>query len=949
RGIRAHLHAPDEATGNGFLGDANLDPEQGALTAAFMDGIVAGQFVELGFTLMNLPGANPGFILQPLIPDKFTVPLGRDFSIETKTNVGSTAFGILVRPLSGLELKYPGAPGTPAPAASVDLTFAPAQPRVLLGTEGETRLEMKGAKTGIAVASAGGLDIEAHAETIGMQLVIETSDADSFVGLLIGTDKITVPLSVGLRWSVQKGFSFSGSGKFEITLTPNLEIGPVTIPTIGIAVGGRPSTPPSDPNPKPMALMTAVTLGIEASLGPVDVTVDQIGVSLDFVNKPGLLGPYDLDVGFKFPKGIGIFIDAGSVAGGGFLSIDEAAGKYSGALELRIYEINVKAFGLIETKVPGVPFSFVIVISAEFEPIQLGFGFMLLGIGGIIGINRTVSMDALAAAVKAGTLDNILFPDDVIANAPKIISDLAALFPAAESKYVFGPMAKLTWLFLVNGTLGLVLEWPSKKVVIIGTISAVLPRPDNAIVKLKMDIGGVLDFPKKHFELNASLDPEESKAGGYTLSGDMAMRLDWGDQPNFAISVGGFNPGYTAPPAFPFLRPMAIELGIEGNPRMTVKGYMALTSNSAQVGARLDAEVHKYGADVSGFLGFDAIIVFSPFHFSATLAGGVHVSFLGVGFDLTLTGTLSGPAPWRLDGEICVGVWPFEACPDFHIQLTGDTNTPTLPKLDPWEGKPFPAAAQDQEVPGLLPAIQDLRNWQGVIAPGRFIGVTYTETDAATPKVDPVGVATFRQKAVPLDYPISRFADTTPKRQGELKITAVAVGAQIQSTTPTQDWFAPGRYREMEDKEKLSTQPFEYLNAGVTITSASIAIGTVAPPKTVNYRTFLMAADGSTADQGMGFTPSSAQLTGMATYTSAARPLVRTIGGSRFTDFTLKPKIIDPIETYTVATKAGLTVVGSMSQTLSRSQAAAALQGLVGPALATKQLYLVVSTTILGT
>jgi hypothetical protein len=54
-------------------------------------------------------------------------------------------------------------------------------------------------------------------------------------------------------------------------------------------------------------------------------------------------------------------------------------------VELSIYDISVKAFGLIETKVPGVDFSFVIVISAEFTPIQLGFGFTLNGVGGWSG------------------------------------------------------------------------------------------------------------------------------------------------------------------------------------------------------------------------------------------------------------------------------------------------------------------------------------------------------------------------------------------------------------------------------------------------------------------------------------------------------------------------------------------------------------------------------------
>jgi hypothetical protein len=944
RGFRAQIEEPSDAEVEGYQIDQSPEEPGLAVNVAFAEGMLGTAPFEVGVSLLNFPDdTNPGFIIQPLLPEQVTLPLPHDFRIEASANVAKT-FGLIVRPLVPLELRYPFEAGTPSPTATMALVFAPTTPRILLGSENASRVEINGAKTSVTIgAPSGEFEVAAEVASEGMKVVLQASEGDGFISTLLGDRIITVPLGAAVRWSNRSGLSFAGSGKFEITLNPNLSLGPVTIPTLKIALRGQ----EADQTGRPTALIVELSAVVQATLGPVAVAVDQVGVHFDLQFRKGNLGAYNLDVGFKFPKGIGVFIDAGSVAGGGFLQIDQEAGRYSGALELRIYSISVKAFGLIETKVPGVSYSFVIVISAEFEPIQLGYGFMLLGIGGLIGINRSVNMDAVADAVRDGRLDHVLFPDDVVANAPQIISDLATLFPAAASKYVFGPMAKLTWLFLVNGTLGLLLEWPSKKVVILGTVRAALPRKDDAIVKLKMDVQGVLDFPKRHFELNASIDPEGSSAGGYTLSGDMAMRLDWGDRPNFALSVGGFNPGYTPPPGFPILRPMAIELGIEGNPRMTVKGYMALTSNTAQVGARLDAEFHKYGADVTGYLGFDALIVFSPFKFSASLVGGVHVSFMDVGFDLTLSGTLSGPAPWRLDGEICVGVWPFEACPDFHIQLTGEPALATLPKLDPWLGSPVGAAAQDQEAPGLFPAIKDLRNWQGVLDPGAFLGVTYRETGAPDAKLDPVGTATFRQKAVPLNYNITRFADTTPSRKGELKLGPVFIGAQATTITLNQDWFAPGRYREMSEAERLSTEAFEFLDAGVTIRSASVTIGTVAP-RTINYQSFLMAADGSTTPLGLGHTPTATQLTGMATATSAARPPVRLLGAARFTDFTLARKLTDDLETYRVVNKTALTNAPNVGTSLTRSQATAALAALAGPALSTKQVYQIIANSHLG-
>jgi len=50
------------------------------------------------------------------------------------------------------------------------------------------------------------------------------------------------------------------------------------------------------------------------------------------------------------------------------------------------------AFGLLTTKLPDGKdgFSLVISILAEFQPIQIGFGFALTGVGGLIGINRQI-------------------------------------------------------------------------------------------------------------------------------------------------------------------------------------------------------------------------------------------------------------------------------------------------------------------------------------------------------------------------------------------------------------------------------------------------------------------------------------------------------------------------------------------------------------------------------
>ena len=96
---------------------------------------------------------------------------------------------------------------------------------------------------------------------------------------------------------------------------------------------------------------------------------------------------------FKPPTGLGLSIDGGGFKGGGFLAFEPEQARYSGMLELEFQDqFTVKAIGLLDTRLPnGQPgFSLLIVISAEFTPIQLGFGFTLNGVGGLLGLNRTV-------------------------------------------------------------------------------------------------------------------------------------------------------------------------------------------------------------------------------------------------------------------------------------------------------------------------------------------------------------------------------------------------------------------------------------------------------------------------------------------------------------------------------------------------------------------------------
>jgi hypothetical protein len=133
----------------------------------------------------------------------------------------------------------------------------------------------------------------------------------------------------------------------------------------------------------------------------------------------------------------------------------------------------------------------------------------------------------------------------------------------------------------------------------------------------------------------------------------MALRLSYGDQPAFAFAVGGFNPRFAPPPAFPALERLTLTLAKDGgNPTIVCQTYLALTSNTAQLGVRAEISGTELGLSFRGWLGFDVLVVISPLSFLADLQAAVEVKKGGVKIaTASLTATLAGPTPWHLSGR----------------------------------------------------------------------------------------------------------------------------------------------------------------------------------------------------------------------------------------------------------------------------------------------------------
>ena len=400
---------------------------------------------------------------------------------------------------------------------------------------------------------------------LGGNFDFSMDDADGFLKETVSQKKIGSPFDLRVGWTSAQGIYFQGSSGLLVTIPAHASLGPFSLSSVTVELkvedGG-------------FGLESSVSGNL--TLGPLLITVRRLGLQVDVTFGEGNLGIFGLSPHFKPPSGLGLSIDGGGFKGGGFLGFEPERQSYSGMLELEYQDqFTLKAFGLLNTRLPNGQsgFSLLIVISSEFTPIQLGLGFKLNGVGGLLGLNRTVNIEPLRAGLRANTLSTILFPTDVVANADRIISDLKQVFPPQEGRFIFGPMAKIAWgtPTLVTIDLGLVIEIPDPvRLFILGVLRAVLPDEKAVILQVQVNFLGEINFERRQLKFDASLF--DSKLLGFNLSGDMAIRLDWGADANFLLTVGGFHPAYEPPPMdLPAIRRLTLSLLNGDNPRLRLE------------------------------------------------------------------------------------------------------------------------------------------------------------------------------------------------------------------------------------------------------------------------------------------------------------------------------------------------------------------------------------------
>jgi hypothetical protein len=573
-----------------------------------------------------------------------------------------------------------------------------------------------------------------------------------------------------------------------------------------------------------------VRFHISGQIGPVGLVIDGPGAWVGYWPPDDEISPY---FGFLPPTGAGLSLELGPIMIGGFLDFSGGPNdRYAGILAAKLWSLEIIAFGVHET-LPSGKNSLILVLGIRYQPgVQIGFGFAITGVGGIIGIHRRIDTDHLRERLTSGATGNILFAPDPVKSAPVILGDLDYIFPAAENIHTGGPTLQITWLGIARFDIGIVIEIATgtnqynttglTKIVLLGTARAQIGDDVFNAVMIRLDLVGIIDFIKEVIEFDATLyDSRLMKV--FLLVGDTAFRLSWGHEKYVMLTLGGFHPDFNpAPAVFPDMARLglAYDTGSVGL-WLRLEFYLAVTTNTVQLGGKIEVGIKASVLNAVGWLALDALIQFIPFEFSVMVSAGFRVrlgsmTLCGVRF----SGTISGPIPLELAGSICIEILFFEICWSDSFKI-GDGDAPP----------PTPTINSLRQA--LAPELSKPENLEAVDSDDRLVTAKPQQVQNGQTVLSTIGKIQWTEKRAPLNTLIERF-ENTPLASPQ----AVIVSSPVANGDKVKDWFSPGTFTNLSESERLNRASFERLEAGLVLSLGTDRTEPVA--KNIVYDSFIL-------------------------------------------------------------------------------------------------------------
>lgn len=643
-----------------------------------------------------------------------------------------------------------------------------------------------------------------------VEIVLKLKQNAFFASIL--KDDISAKFSLQLLYDYLMGLQFNGDYSFHLDLdVSNLKLGALNLQGLGIDIGSVKN------NWGTLQLGVGSTFSV--NLGAVAFSFENLGVALSLnVLKPDFsLGDWDFGCKFKYPSGVGISVDAPGVKGSGLISYTEATGELLGFLDLKIVsKFGVSAFMLIDLgTVEGHEFSFVGLISTTFSPgIPLGMGFTLTGLGGCLGLERMIDYDAIQTAVQQGTMASVFFVENLQDHLAEMKATALSIFPAKKNQFFVGVLGRISFEPVLTCTFGLMIQLPDPTdIIIVGALKVGIA--DTDVIRINVQFAGKIDF-QQGLWFDASII--DSEIVGIKLEGDMKFRLFWGGpSKGFLFSIGGFHPNYTPDPGMQVgnMKRLAMKLDYDIL-KVGLETYLAITSNSFQIGAHLDLKIgwEKFG--ITGYAGFDALFQFDPFMFMFDVECGVAVKCGGwTLLSIDLAFSLSGPRPWHVSGK---AKFYFIFLPiNVSFSLEWGDKEPVLPN-------------KQISVKDLFEAqIKDNNNW--IISETAqtdddvVVDMRHNEGELL---VQPFETIHFNQSAIPLqlvkqgERAMELCNNAVPTDYNDLTIIGFKLGEKEEvkkdadKDNLTND-FAPGLYYNLSNQEKLRLPSYKEYVSGFSV------------------------------------------------------------------------------------------------------------------------------------
>ncbi|WP_369688733.1 DUF6603 domain-containing protein [Actinomadura kijaniata] len=766
-----------------------------------------GNEVELGANLgLGLIDGRPALIVIPRVAAHVVGRAG-DWNVSGDMEVSADAFAFGP---GGVTVAGPD-PGVRI-AAEVARISAPDEPAWVVGAPDGVHLAV--GELVLALRAALGLgrdDIEIGVRAGRAEVVLAGGDGDGFVKRVLPHRKVSIPFELGVAWSHRAGLHLTGAAGLIAEFPVHGSVLGISPELVRIGV---------EASLAEEAVTAWATATVSVRVGRLTAVVEDVGIAADltFPDDGGNLGGANLAPRFKAPSGLGLHLLLGVVDGGGYLSIDEPRGMYSGAFQFGMAGgvapgssgFRLQAVAVLNTRTPdGKPLtgrdggeSYSLLVSGSFQwrpGLVLPAGITLTGLGAVLGLNRRANLEELRNATRSRSLDAVLFPADPVGNAPAVIATLGRMFPPDPTGTLVGIMARLEWLAgVVRADLGIMVEFPEPvRLITLGRLVINFREAG----RFQLDVVGTLDPAAGEVSLDGSL--VDSKLFGRPVSGDMALRLRWKGEKNFAISIGGFHPSFPRPVGFPELKRFSINLKKSGD-LLRVEAYLAVTSNNVQFGGALILHFEFSELTVDGRAWLDALIQFKPFWLTAELGVTASVKWGDrTLLALTLRAGISGPGPWRAHGEVTVHLLCWEISKRIDKVLG-----------DPTE-KEQPASVNAALL--LLETLKQPATWD-VTTPdtgAEMASLSTPEPPAGQVVMHPGTVLGVRQNLLPLGVDLDRLGTSRVRGAHRFEITSFRFGGRPGALgDPIHDYYAPGQFFDLTMPEMVQRPQSERREAG---------------------------------------------------------------------------------------------------------------------------------------